>query len=287
MKKYFAASELLINSDGSVFHLHIKPEQLADKVILVGDPGRVSLVASHFENIEMEVESREFKSITGSYKGKRITVVSTGTILRAIKELAEDNITYTSDAGKTYDFNAAEKLNALLVNALFAMGKLKEGGLYDVDFDHQFIETEKYDAKPTYKKFSGYRPGVAVIGDMIVGIENSDGNTNVRFHQKDTLHRFFGRLEARRIAINRFRADCGSCSEDSVNEVVRHCRLFYIRANRCSSIYDDIFALSGWKMEEINGIEYELNSILVDKWKGKAYRLVIQRQKRMDGVQDI
>lgn len=78
MKKYFAASELLINSDGSVFHLHIKPEQLADKVILVGDPSRVSLVASHFENIEMEVESREFKSITGSYKGKRITVVSTG-----------------------------------------------------------------------------------------------------------------------------------------------------------------------------------------------------------------
>lgn len=78
MKKYFAASELLINSDGSVFHLHIKPEQLADKVILVGDPGRVSLVASHFENIEMEVESREFKSITGSYNGKRITVVSTG-----------------------------------------------------------------------------------------------------------------------------------------------------------------------------------------------------------------
>lgn len=78
MKKYFAASELLINSDGSVFHLHIKPEQLADKVILVGDPCRVSLVASHFENIEMEVESREFKSITGSYKGKRITVVSTG-----------------------------------------------------------------------------------------------------------------------------------------------------------------------------------------------------------------
>ena len=49
---------------------------------------------------------------------------------------------------------------------------MKEGEGYDVDFDHQFIETEKYDAKPTYKKFLGYRPGVAVIGDMIVGIEN-------------------------------------------------------------------------------------------------------------------
>ena len=78
MKKYFASSELIINEDGSVFHLHVKPEWLADKVILVGDPGRVALVASHFENKECEVESREFKTITGTYQGKRITVVSTG-----------------------------------------------------------------------------------------------------------------------------------------------------------------------------------------------------------------
>ena len=78
MKKYFASSELIINDDGSVFHLHVKPEWLADKVILVGDPGRVALVGSHLENKECEVESREFKTITGTYQGKRITVVSTG-----------------------------------------------------------------------------------------------------------------------------------------------------------------------------------------------------------------
>ena len=77
-KKYFAPSELIINEDGSVFHLHLKPEQLADKVILVGDPGRVALVASHFETKEYEVQSREFHTITGTYKGKRITVQSTG-----------------------------------------------------------------------------------------------------------------------------------------------------------------------------------------------------------------
>ena len=77
-KKYFAASELIINGDGSVFHLHLKPEHLADKVILVGDPGRVALVASHLNNIECEVESREFRTVTGQYEGKRITVVSTG-----------------------------------------------------------------------------------------------------------------------------------------------------------------------------------------------------------------
>lgn len=77
-KKYFAESELIINKDGSVFHLHVRPEQLADKVILVGDPGRVALVASHFEEKEIEVESREFRTVTGTYKGKRITVISTG-----------------------------------------------------------------------------------------------------------------------------------------------------------------------------------------------------------------
>lgn len=212
---------------------------------------------------------------------------SADTILRAIKELTSENISYTSDFGKSYDFNTSDTLNTLLLNCLLASGLLKEGECYDVDFDHQFIETEKYDAKPTYKKFTGYRPGVAVIGDMIVGIENSDGNTNVRFHQEDTLRRFFERLEHKRLTVNRFRADCGSCSEVIVDEVSRHCKTFYIRANRCSSLYDDIFALRGWRKEEINGIEFELNSILVEKWKGKPYRLVIQRQRRVDGELDL
>ena len=77
-KKYFAESELIINADGSAFHLHLRPEQLADKVILVGDPGRVKLVASHFDTVECEVSNREFHAITGTYNGKRITAQSTG-----------------------------------------------------------------------------------------------------------------------------------------------------------------------------------------------------------------
>lgn len=78
MNKYFAESELIINADGSIFHLHVTPEHLADKIILVGDPGRVKLVASHFEEIEYDVESREFHTVTGTFEGKRITVISTG-----------------------------------------------------------------------------------------------------------------------------------------------------------------------------------------------------------------
>lgn len=78
MNNYFPESELIINGDGSIFHLHLKPEQLADKVLLVGDPGRVDMVASHFETRECEIESREFHTVTGTYKSKRISCVSTG-----------------------------------------------------------------------------------------------------------------------------------------------------------------------------------------------------------------
>lgn len=104
MKKYFAESELIINPDGSVFHLHLKPEHLADKVILVGDPGRVALVASHFETKECEVESREFKTITGTYKGKRITVQSTGIGCDNI-----DIVVNELDALANIDFNTREE----------------------------------------------------------------------------------------------------------------------------------------------------------------------------------
>lgn len=76
--KRFEESELIINPDGSIFHLHLLPEHLADRVILVGDPGRVPIVARHFDNVECDVQSREFRTITGTYNGKRITCVSTG-----------------------------------------------------------------------------------------------------------------------------------------------------------------------------------------------------------------
>ncbi|MCM1300689.1 MAG: nucleoside phosphorylase [Alistipes senegalensis] len=72
------ASELIINEDGSIFHLHLRPEQLADTVILVGDPGRVAMVSGFFEKKECEVANREFRTVTGTYKGKRMTVLSTG-----------------------------------------------------------------------------------------------------------------------------------------------------------------------------------------------------------------
>ena len=78
MKRYFAPSELLIEPNGAIYHLGIKPDQLADKVILVGDPNRVPKVAAFFDSQECDVSAREFRTITGTYKGKRISVVGTG-----------------------------------------------------------------------------------------------------------------------------------------------------------------------------------------------------------------
>ena len=212
---------------------------------------------------------------------------SSDTILRAINELTTDNITYKSVTGKSYDFNAAEKVNSLLLDTLLSTRQLDTCTGYDLDFDHEFLETEKYDAKRTYKRFLGYSPGVAVIGDLVVGIENRDGNTNVRFHQQDTLERFFTRFEERQIHIKRSRMDCGSCSREIVETIAKHCEHYYIRANRCSALYNDIFALRGWQTVEIGCIEYELNSIIVEKWEGMACRLIIQRQKRIDGDLDL
>lgn len=90
-------------------------------------------------------------------------------------------------------------------------------------------------------------------------------------------------MEDKGLKINVARMDCGSCSEDIVKKVEKHCKHFYIRSNQCSSLYDEIFALLSWKKEVVNALEFELNSILVEKWKGMAYRLIIQRQKRIDG----
>ena len=90
----------------------------------------------------------------------------TYTVLRAIKELTVNNITYTSESGKSYDFNTADPMNKLLVKSLMATEELRQGQSYYLDFDHQFIETEKYDTKRTYKKFIGYSLGVAVINNV-------------------------------------------------------------------------------------------------------------------------
>ncbi len=98
-----AESELIINDDGSVFHIHLRPDELAGNVILVGDPGRVDMVAGYLEEKEFRHSSREFVSVTGKYKGVRVTVLSTG--------IGTDNIDIVMnelDALANIDFSTRE-----------------------------------------------------------------------------------------------------------------------------------------------------------------------------------
>ena len=186
-------------------------------------------------------------------------VPSSGTIGRGIKQLATDNITYTA----------------------------KSGQFLDVDFDHQFIPTEKHDATYSYKKAFGYFPGVASVGGVIVHVENRDGNTPVKFCQAETLKRLFASLRKHELFIYRFRADCGSYSKEIVETIDAHSNLFYLRASNCESAYTEFAELDGWKTIEINYQKCEVRSVKFNWFmEEKGYRLVIQRT-RIEHEQDI
>lgn len=134
--KYFEPSELIINEDGSIFHLHIRPEQLAHKVVLVGDPGRVSLVASHFDEVECDITSREFHTMTGTYKGKRITCLSHG--------IGCDNIDIVMnelDALVNIDFTSRTEKSELTSLELVRVGTC--GGLQPYTPTGTFVCSEK------------------------------------------------------------------------------------------------------------------------------------------------
>lgn len=130
------SSELIINPDGSIFHLHVRPEQLADKVILVGDPGRVNLVASHFDKIECDIESREFHTVTGSYNGKRITVLSTGIGCDNI-----DIVVNELDALANIDFEKRTVKNEIRSLELVRIGTC--GGLQPFTPEGTFVASER------------------------------------------------------------------------------------------------------------------------------------------------
>ena len=130
------SSELIINQDGSVFHLHLKPEQIANLVLLVGDPNRVNLIAEFFSDIESRTTNREFVSVTGHYKNKRITVISTG--------IGTDNIDIVMnelDALANIDFKTREIKEEKTSLKIIRIGT--SGGIQDSLGVNSFVITQK------------------------------------------------------------------------------------------------------------------------------------------------
>ena len=218
-----------------------------------------------------------------------IRIASSDTIERTMRKLSTDNITYANDSGVGYAFNTNDRMNSLMLKCLKVTNQLNPGDCIDLDFDHQFIAAEKKDARYSYKKAEGYFPGVASVGGLIVGIENRDGNANVKFHQADTLERIISRLENEsRVVIRNFRADCGSFSKEIIAYVKDHCEHFYIRANNCQSRRTEFMEHTEWTEVEIGGMQCGVASFPFDSFMNEQnFRLVVQRTKVADEDSDI
>jgi len=215
-------------------------------------------------------------------------VASADTLLRCFSELATENTVVVSPSGKEYRFNINEKLNDLNIKSLLFTKQLEKSTYYDFDYDNQIIEHKKYDASKTYKKNTGYFPGVASLDGKIVYIENRDGNANVKTAQPETLKRTYKLLKQNRLYVNRSRMDAGSYSKEIVEVVDENSQLFYIRANKCETLTEEIRQITNWQTVEINFIDYQVFSIpFMSFLAEKNYRLVVMREKTNDTQLDI
>jgi len=174
---------------------------------------------------------------------KGFEVCSADTLLRMQKELATEKESTVSQTGISHDFNINLDMNKLMVKLLVQTGQLSPKNKdYIFDYDNQFIPTDKYDSKRSYKHADGYFPGIASIGNFPVYIENRNGNS----------------------------------------------KYFYIRAQRCASLYDIVRDMTGWKTETIGFKEYQVASVEYAPFGwDKTYRYVITREKKADGQGDL
>ncbi len=191
-----ASSELILNTDGSIYHLHLKPEHIADTILLVGDPGRVKMISKHFSKIEVEINNREFYTNTGYYKGKRITALSTG--------IGTDNIDIVLnelDALVNIDFKTRlpkEKKTSLNLIRLGTSGGLQEDVKVDsflisekaIGFDgllNFYAQRDEISEKDFEECFCNYvnwhynlpKPYVVSASDEILNIFKNDHKTGV------------------------------------------------------------------------------------------------------------
>jgi hypothetical protein len=227
--------------------------------------------------------NEHLKSYLKSVPGMK--VANSDTILGVLKSLKTEKEEVKGPTGAVYETNRNDKLNKLNISILKNLGLLKEGGYYDFDYDNEVLKTEKYDTKKTYKMANGYFPGMATIQGMPVYFENKDGNMNVKTDQAELLERCFTMLLAYNILIDRARMDAGSYTKRIVETVAKNCKKFYIRANRCEHLTNELLQNRDWEKVEINNIVYEVCSIeyqpfAYDKGEEKAsYRLVVSREK--------
>jgi hypothetical protein len=206
-------------------------------------------------------------------------ICSPDTLLRVQKSLSLSKDIYLSKNDIKNEFSENEKLNALNLSILTHTQQLKSTGDYTLDFDNQFIACNKYDSKKGYKMKKGYFPGIATIGKNIVYLQNRNGNSNVKFKQEETLSSVFKLLSEQAIKPKRCRMDCGSFTKEIIKVVEQNCQHFFIRAQRCGDLTNQIQSIKEWKKETIGIQDVEVASIQYKPFsENKEYRYVISRE---------
>mgnify|MGYP003663523747 FL=1 len=218
---------------------------------------------------------------------ENLNVCSPDTLLRLQKSLAFDKETHIGKSGSVNDISKNARLNELNLDMLLQSKTLRPNRSYDLDFDHQFIPCEKYDSKKGYKMKQGYFPGVASIGREIVFIENRNGNSNVKFKQAGTLAEAYELLDSKKIKIDRSRMDCGSFTKEIIETVAASSKRFYIRAQRCGELSNQVKQVKSWETVRIGLFDVEVCSIDYTPFgEDKTYRYVVGRQKNNTGQID-
>lgn len=227
----------------------------------------------HLEDITTKLGS-DLRMMPGS------RVPSSDTLARGLKELAGDGKILKSESGAEYvhDYNA--KLNALLVTLVMTMGLLRPGQSIDLDYDNEFTPAEKKDAVFSYKKRRGYFPGVMTCGPLILGIENRQGNSNVKFGQVEAILKMMENLREHGLGVRMFRADCGSFIKELVEQLLFHTEVFYLRASNCQSRMSKYADCDSWRATKVNGCDMEVASFEFDEFlRDYHLRLVVQRTR--------
>lgn len=197
-------------------------------------------------------------------------------ILDRFKELSLPKDLFTRPRGTSlHQFSLNPTLNELNLKLLKQTG-LKNFDNHILDYDNTIIYTNKSDSKSTYKRVFGYAPGVGIIGDKIVFVENRNGNSAAKDLQFETLHRMFSEFKRQDISIDTFRADAASYQLNVVNIVVENTRRFFLRACMSGALAEKIAEIKDW-----NEIKVGSETIFRGEIKFTPFSRTLKRQKQL------
>lgn len=225
-----------------------------------------------------------------------LNVCSPDSLLKRMKELSSPSEEYTTPRGNSkHEFSINDNLNKLNLSVLNKIPTRKSTQRPIVlDYDNSMIFTRKSDAKMTYKKQFGYTPGIGIIEDKVVYVENRNGNSDAQTLQQDTLSRLFKVLTEKGIKVDVFRADSGSYQLSTILEISKHVNKLFIKARMSQQLLEAIEAIEDWQEIEFEGETAYRSTMTFTPFKQAArrakhkqplnsYRYVVTKVKRRDG----